>query len=347
MLHSVTTRIGKLAGLRAGRRKRGLTVAAAVLAATAVAATLTSPAEAVRAGDLDARGFPVDFTDSSGLTLAMCEDGTARCSAATEADLVAPEGENFYWMATTTIPTDRGPIDVEFAQEAAFNVDQPIVFDRMRVRGHVTRAGKYTLLHPYGRTTVTADSPANPRNLNFTSDRECGALTANMLCDRRITNFLHARTSSVGYIGNPNTPTLVAGSPLRNKIIVLFGGKVIGQTKRFAIQGKLNGPAAMLPTALIDFGKATQAKTKSITIRNPGTEALTISSLTVAGSNAINKVNTSTCRSGANVASGGSCVLTMRYRPGLARGAASKATITIRDNTPAGVHRLPVQARKR
>ena len=345
MNHNAFSRI---VGARTGRRKRGLVAAAAVLAAGALAASLASPAQGVRAGEMDPRGFPANYTDPTGLTLVICEDGTARCGNATPPDLDSPDGENFYWMATATVPTARGPIDVEFALEAAWaTATKQIVFDRFRVRGHVSRAGKYTLLHPFGSNTVTATSPANARNLNFTSDRGCGVLAANKACKRRITNFLHpSNPGTVGYIGNPNRATQVTGSTLRNKIVVMSGGRVIGQTSKFAIQGKVTGAAALLPSSRLDMGRARTAKTKSVVIRNPGDLALDISSITVTGAPSINRVSTSTCRSGATVASGGSCTLTMRYRPNIAKLRVSKATVTINDNSPAGVHRMFVKARK-
>jgi hypothetical protein len=155
-----------------GRGRRRLQIAGAVGGSLAVAAALlavTAPVQAInnaKNGPLDARGFPAYFTDDSGISLAICEDASANCLAATTADLAdTTDGEAFYWMATASVPSARGTIDVEFALEAAFSAPNvPMVFERLRVRGDRVllkgtgwRAASIELL---GTTPI---SPALPR----------------------------------------------------------------------------------------------------------------------------------------------------------------------------------------
>jgi hypothetical protein len=171
------------------------------------------------------------------MQLQLCEDGTARCLGASPGDLVAPDGEAFYWMATAHIRTKRGPIDVEFALEAAFAGQRPIVFDRLRIRGHLKQRGRYILQHPYGTTRFRAITPAEQRNVDFTVDRHC-SLERGGPCNERITNFLRARRHPAGYAGFGGRRTLVKGGTVRNSLVLKARkGKVIGRTNRCAIVG--------------------------------------------------------------------------------------------------------------
>ena len=150
-----------------------------------------------KTGPRDDRGFPLYYTDDRGRSLRLCEDGTARCLGAVRGDLIAPEGEGFYWMATSTVRSRRGPLEIEFALEAAFAGTRPIVFDRIRIRGHLRRAGVYILDHPYGRTRFRAITPTEQRNVDLTIDRNC-SLVRNGRCRGRIDNFLRSRTPPRG-----------------------------------------------------------------------------------------------------------------------------------------------------
>ena len=217
------------------------TVVALVLAAAVPTYSLVNRRDA---GPKDDRGFPTYYRDVRGLALRMCEDGTPQCLRASPGDLVPPDGENFYWMATATLHTPKGPIDVEMALEAAFAGQRPIVFDRLRIRGH-THKGRYVLFHPYGKVRFRAITAKEQRNVDFTLDRNC-ALVNNGFCRRGdIRNFLRANNPPKGYVGFGNRRTRVHGGTFRNSLILMTrGGKVIDRTSRFAIMGKRAGGLA-------------------------------------------------------------------------------------------------------
>ena len=218
-----------------------LLVLGTILAAVIGAAMPANSINSRQTGRLDSRGFPLFYTDDSGLKLRLCETGTAKCLRAGRRALTPPGGENFYWMATATIRTSRGPVDVELALEAAFGGlrgRRPIVFQRLRIRGHLNEAGGYTLDHPYGSTNFRAITPAEQRNVNFTRDRAC-ATRRGGTCGGMITNFLRATNPPQGYVGFGGRRTLVRGGTVRNDLVLRDGGgAVIGQTDRIAVLGK-------------------------------------------------------------------------------------------------------------
>jgi hypothetical protein len=218
-------------------------VAGTVIAVLVAAAVPTYSLNTRKTGPRDNRGFPLYYTDDRGLSLRLCEDQTARCLGAARRDLRPPEGEALYWAASATIRSRRGPIDVEFALEAAFgDAGRPIVFDRIRIRGHLRRAGGYVLLHPYGRNRFRAITPREQRNVNVTQDRKC-ARVRNAPCRRgNIDNFLRARKPPVGYVGWGDRLSRVKGGTVRNNLVLRTrSGKVIGQAQRFEIVGKRAG----------------------------------------------------------------------------------------------------------
>lgn len=217
-----------------------LLVVGTVLASVVTAAVPSYSINTRQTGPKDDRGFPLYYTDNRGLHLRLCQSGTARCQGATRADLTPPNGENFYWMATARIRTKRGPIDVEMALEAAFGGARgrkPIVFDRLRIRGHLRQKGVYALDHPYGTTRFRAITPREQRNVDFTSDRFC-SLDRKGRCSQRIDNFLRSNNPPKGFVGWGGHKTKVHGGTFRNAVVLRDGGKVIGRTSKFAILGK-------------------------------------------------------------------------------------------------------------
>jgi hypothetical protein len=217
-----------------------LLVLGTILAALVGAAAPTYSINTRQTGRQDSRGFPVFYTDNSGLRLRLCETGTAQCLRAGRRALTPPGGENFYWMATAHIRTSRGPIDVELALEAAFGGARgrrPIVFERLRIRGHLNQAGGYVLDHPYGTTPFRAISPAEQRNVDFTRDRACSTKRKGG-CGGMIDNFLRSTNPPKGYVGFGGRRTLVRGGTFRNDLVLRDGGTVLGQTDRIAVLGK-------------------------------------------------------------------------------------------------------------
>jgi hypothetical protein len=333
---------------------RLVSTAVAVLVVGAATVAVTGPAQGLntrKIGPPDAAtgGFPAYYTDNAGISLQLCVDGSANCGGATPTDdgaggpgvAVAGDGEGFYWMATATVRSPRGTIDVEFAHEAAWaSLTQPIVFDRTRIRGHM-KQGRYTLLTPYGRTRFAAEG-TDQRNVNLTQDPGC-AQTRGGTCSRKMTNWLRSTRAPRGYLGNGAALTTVTGGTERNSLVLLApNGKVIGRTARFAITGKLaDGPAALLSKGSVDFGNTARVAQRSIRLQNPGTAALALQRISIVGDKNI-KVARTGCATRASLPSGASCAVTLTYRPGALK--RSSAKLVINDNTIAGVHRVPVRA---
>jgi hypothetical protein len=214
-------------------------------------------------GPIDPRtGFPLWHQDEQGRKLQLCLDSATLClSSVTGAPSVTTAlinfpGEAFYWSAEAEIARNVGDDALlVLAKEAAFTtedatVGEQIVFDRLRVRiDALTPGANYTITHPFGVMTVTADDDGE---INTTTDVGCGGSP----CDFRMSMnggnnvFLRwdpafAPAAPVGYIGNPAVLHRVTGSPLNTNIFKVDGPNVGGpgvnsiQTNLFAVSGKL------------------------------------------------------------------------------------------------------------
>jgi hypothetical protein len=332
------------------RVRGGAAATMTVLLAAAALATM-APSQALDSAGVGPRdssraGFPAFYTDDNGVALQLCVDGSARCGAATlRSDgaggagvAVAPDGEGFYWMATTSLAGPNMNLDIEFAAEAAW-LDRrtPITFDRVRIRGHADAPGDITVNTPYGPFTVTADDPANARNVNFTEDVGCAIGPCNFramttLAEAHITDWITSTTPPAGYLGDSVTSepaTIGAGGPAATI-------SVAGQdsTSDWVVMGKI-APAnrLSLPTALT-FRKAA---TKKVTMKNLGTASRTITTARLTGDRTFTKLATSTCTNGLVLAPGDSCTVAVRYRPKATR---STGTLTITDNVKANTVRV-------
>ena len=315
-----------------------IALGAALLMSTSTAQGLNN----ARTGPLDARGFPDYYTDDSGLSLDLCEDGTANCLLAVEADLVPPDGEALYWMATATINSPRGTLDVEFALEAAFgDLGEPLVFDRIRVRGDLNRAGTYRLQHPYGSVRLPAEDPAQPRNVNFTEDLPCTLPSGG--CGGHIDSWLRSVNEQVGYLGRGELASRVTGGTARNSLVLRApNGAVIGRTSQFAVLGKLApGPQAAMSRTSVGFGNTVRARTRSIVIDNLGDAPLRFAGIRVVGSRAFTRASTG-CAARGQIPSGGQCAVNLRFRP---RARQATARLVVDDNTIAGIHRIRLTGR--
>lgn len=192
-----------------------------------------------RTGPLDRRGFPAYYVDDAGRAVQMCDDGSAVCLGARRRDLRPPDGEALYWSAVTTMRTRRGPLEVEFALEAAFEGNRPVVFRRVRIRGHLGRRGSYILHHPYGNLRFDAITPSEQRNVNVTHDNRCSIRGGR--CAPRMTRWLRSTSRRGHYLGRPRR-TRVTGGTLRNSISVEApNGRIIGRKARFRVIGKACG----------------------------------------------------------------------------------------------------------
>ena len=289
-------------------------------------------------------GFPAFYTDDSGVPLQLCVDGTARCGGATlrgdgaggDGVGVAPDGEGFYWMATSSLSTPGGlTLDIEFAAEAAWAArGQPVTFDRVRIRGHAPRGRRHTGDTPYGPFTVTADDPINVRNVNFTEDIGCALSPCNFrdmttVAGRHITSWITANAAPAGYLGNAVTaqPAHVTGVGAAIFSTLEAGGD---STDRWVVMGKRAARNRVALPTVLNFAKA---RTRSVTMVNLGTTTRTIRRVTLTGDRTFTKLASSTCRNGKVLAPGARCKVSVRYRPGAAR--RSTARLNITDNIAA------------
>lgn len=328
------------------RPLRGGTAAvlSALMAASAFAGM--APAQAlsttgVGPGNPSQSGFPQYYTDDSGVALQLCVDRSASCGAATLTSdgaggpgvNVAPDGEGFYWLATTSLSAPGLDIDVEFAAEAAWLSKRTnITFTRVRIRGHADAAGDIPVSTPYGVFTVTADDPVNVRNVNFTDDVGCAVGPCNFAAMTRpaahITSWITSTTPPAGYLGDSVTSeaATVAGAPAT----ISAGGAT---TNKWVVMGKkASANAVSLPNA-VDFGNVKKATTKSVTLLNMGTTARNLGTVNLTGDKTITKLASSTCKATTVLNVGQRCKVDLRYKPGAAK--RSAATLTINDDVAA------------
>jgi len=165
--------------------------------------------------------------------------------------------ESFYFVADALV---SGPgvtlLRYVAALEAAFAsgdvVDgQQIVFARIRITGSVTTPGTYIVTHPYGEEVFEVPAIGN-RAIAFTRDIGIGTFAGPLKGD--IGPFLRASTGliTVGteqFIGDPNVPQSVVGSPLGTNFLSVQGPLGTIQTDQFTLAGKIS--AVVLPTPLI------------------------------------------------------------------------------------------------
>ena len=311
-------------------------------ALVAPALTLVGPAQALDPAGVgprnpDNHGFPAYYTDDAGVALQMCDDGSAACLGAGPAALTPPEGENFYWMTTADMAAPGLEVSVEWAAEAAWlGPGQPITFDRLRIRGHADAAGDYVVTHPYGTTTVTAEDPVEQRNINFTEDIGCAGAPCNFAemttsASAHITDWITSTTPPAGRLGDGVSAeaATVGGVPAS---VSVTGPAGTASTSDFVVMGKRANPNAVSLPATVDFGNVRRAATKTVRIRNLGTQPRTITSTALTGSATISRLGTSTCTDGRVLGVGGSCTVDLRYRPDGSK--QSRATLTL--NSPQG-----------
>jgi hypothetical protein len=258
-------------GARAGRNRTRIAItttaavaAAALFAGSAQAAISVSP-------NLHPNGFPVWYADASGNQLGLCVDDPILCPGEpppTSADLTGPDGEAFYYSATSEpVEADGGTVVATFAVEAAFgDKTTPNVFTRVRYTFSKDAArGDYEIKHPWGTETVTNDGKKNQG-----ADIGCFPV-ANLACDYTapsygpINNWLRAAnapTDASGKLiayGDGATPTTVTGGNVEdvvsadgttvtptevNSLTVTGPDGRTHSTDLWTVMGKLFDPAA-------------------------------------------------------------------------------------------------------
>ncbi len=219
-------------------------------------------------------GFPESYSDGHGLDLALCLADPNMCmllqSVADPVDgLAFPlnyngtfPSESFYWAATATMDTNNGgQALLVLALEASFTSGlvlpgEQTTFARMRLRVDNLQVGPiYTITTPYGSFPAFA-SRTGRRGINFTQDFGLVpgdfslALQSNMFPFLRWDGGLPiVDGQGHRFIGDPNIPHRVTGSPTGNNVFRIDGPNIGGpgintiSTDLFLVAGVEHVPA--------------------------------------------------------------------------------------------------------
>ena len=320
----------------------------AALAATALAVTglgvVTAPAAqanlSAMSATFNAFGFPTSYT-AGGVTLELCLD-TPLCLAPA-ADMVAPDGEAFYYHASAEVAGVVGFV----ALEGAFLDQDPIVFQRTQVDaapGVFQPGATYTITDPYG--SYTCDGNDNPAIRTRCRIESGGG--PNVFSDAvtgRITSFMTSTAAPAGHIGNAVSPTTVTG--VANPTFRVTGPGLVASTNQWIVQGRLAGPeaapapgATVTPAATVDFGgqpvDGGASATRTVTLRSSGNIGL---SGIAASTGSAEFPMSSTCA--ATLAVARECTVTVGFDPAAAGPRAGVLTIA----SSAGSRTVPLAGR--
>ena len=197
-------------------------------------------------------GFPLWYQDAKGLRLKLCLAGPPLCLARGRG-LRPPAGEAFWWSAEAQMERiglgRSGQARLVLAVEAAFANRRPrskIAFGRIRVRvDNLNRRTVYKITHPYGVIKARTDGEGE---LRVSRDVGAGAPRkfSRALRSPVFRRFLRWKSGAPrGFIGNPNVPHRVIGSPRGTNFFLIEGPNVGGRgdrsrrTERFLVQGKV------------------------------------------------------------------------------------------------------------
>jgi hypothetical protein len=245
----------------------------AMFVAAAASISLSAMADLARVGPTDApappgHGFPFWYQDLKGLVLDLClPDANDLLTGAPQglraqetACLLGPPQPDAPFTFPTTFPDEMfyfravsDPIDmtggkravIVLALEAAFANGAPavgdqMVFTRIRVTAGVPRAGTYTVTHPYGVETFSADAGVGNRDIVFSEDV---GLVARVFTDALTSRFgpFLLRSSSAGgpaldpvtvngakFLSDGLQPEFVTGSPFGTDYVMICGKDSVG-----------------------------------------------------------------------------------------------------------------------
>ncbi|HKG49725.1 MAG TPA: choice-of-anchor D domain-containing protein, partial [Actinomycetales bacterium] len=263
---------------------------------------------------------------------ATAPDGTQPASVPSN----FPE-EAFYYAADAEIDTLPGGNKLVgvFHLEGAFGgatggpvKGEQIVFGRMQFKatGGLVSGASYTITHPYGVSTYVADSSGSLLPTKTPTREEVGCGATPPACDFSVAlgsniakNFLlpaDPASAPPGFIGDGATEVPVTGSPTGNNFMSIVGPNVNASTNLFTLAGKLAGPLMSTPREL-NFGNQavfTTSAAKTVTLTNPGTQPVTITSARPGGTDYTVTNGTRPCI-GVILPSDGECDLNVTYSP--------------------------------
>jgi hypothetical protein len=352
-------------------RRTALVAAAAALGASALGAPAAPAAVTPSATIVPETGFPFSYTDDDGVSLALCLDGpplcinTPRPDPATDPSVpenFPPDGEAFWFQAEASMPVGSGgDALLVLAQEAAFDTGTPaaghqISFSRIRVKASGLAPGaRYTITHPYGLDTVTADRDGT---ILTTDDVGCLTPPCNFATapTGRVSAFLRwdptvAPAPPAGYIGDAASEHAVIGSPEGTNFFRITGPSAGGPgvnsvtQSRFIVQGRLAGdppPAAPHPVlstrglAFADRQVGSASAPQTVTVTNHGTATQALGAAAIGGLDPADYQITADSCSKQSIAPAASCSVSVAFTP-TATGARS-ASLVLSDNSRTSPH---------
>lgn len=327
--------------------------------------------EAPAAGPIDPNtGYPFWYADDTGERFELCLDRPdtppGMCLAAPQRPAERPwtdedptlsnlaaDPETFWYDAAADI--SGGGVRARFvaAQEATFGgatgtatAGEQVAFGRVRVRlDGVVPGASYTVTQPYGTGTYVADDRGR---VFVTEDIGCFDSPCDFTrpYDSSVTSYLRWDPSAgpaapAGYVGDPNVPHQVVGSPAGTNFFRVEGPAVGGtgvnlvETDLFSVQGKLWNPTRPMLGLVsnhndVDFGKVmlgatdpVPAQTVTLTNAGGGTEALRLGTLGLSGTGATQfHLANDTCTD-AVLAADETCTVDVSWSPAAAVGAPS------------------------
>ncbi len=184
-------------------------------------------------------------------------------------------GELFWYMAEASIPANAAGYGLEVytaAVEAAFALEEPRVgdqqsFARIRIRANIPVPGTYVVTHPYGRETFTvtpaqAADDGGRRAINMTRDIGIGApgiftgaLNGDVGPFLKGPGYPYPGTNpetgeAEQFIGDPNVPSTVTGSPFDTNYVEISGPAGTIRTELFSVSGKVFDSRAATPVEI-------------------------------------------------------------------------------------------------
>jgi Fibronectin type III domain len=235
-----------------------VTLATSSQAATEI--TVTNPGGLAEAGPVNpAFGFPAWYEDSKGLRLETCLDHLNPLCNIPLADMPNPSapasfpsnfpGEFFYQLVSADVALrGGGNATLTLGLEGAWlnevvNPGDQTVFARIRVDVDDAVPGTtYRFKHPFGELTVDTDDRGRGR---FVQDVSPALNNFDTPLAGNFGPFLRWRPGVLpnppaGYVGDPNVPHQVSGSPTNfNRFTAFQGNLQEGTTDMFSISGKI------------------------------------------------------------------------------------------------------------
>lgn len=206
-------------------------LAALVVLAPHVGAQAAPPDRRAVSDATEANGLPAWYQDADGTRVFQCLGDQALCAID---DPNAIE-EVVYWSGEASMPVGRpdaqgarGEARLVMAVEGAFDPDAggaPITGGVISVDADgLSPNAVYSVSHPYGRFQVRTNARGEfPRNANTLAERGCD-IEVGEECDFGLAlrspvfrNFLRWNAGAPqGYLGDPEVPHTVVGSPVRD-----------------------------------------------------------------------------------------------------------------------------------